>query len=216
MVSMRTLRVVVHPEAAHHVDGVVGGWHDSRLTERGRRDADAIAAAVSKAMPPGEPVLVVTSDLRRALETADPLCAAVNVEAIVDPRLREKSYGVADGRPQAWLDERFVPPPQVGDRMRHDEGIAGAESKGQFAARIYQAVDDLLAHDASQLVVVTHGFALTFVVCAFMRLPLDGLGHANFRSRPGGITVLQEDDLFHNRQLVTLSDVTHLRADPRS
>lgn len=29
---MRTLLVVTHPEATHHVEKVVGGWHDSRLT----------------------------------------------------------------------------------------------------------------------------------------------------------------------------------------
>lgn len=59
--------------------------------------------------------------------------------------------------------------------------------------------------------VVTHGFALTFVVSAFMRLPIDALGYVNFRSSPGGITVLCDDDHFHNRQLVQLSDLAHLQ-----
>lgn len=214
MVSMRTLHVVVHPQATHHVTGVVGGWHDSSLTERGVQDAHAIAEAVSTSIPAGHKVVVATSDLRRATQTADLVCGALGVTAIVDPRLREKSYGTADGRPQMWLNDRFVPPPADGVRMDHDEGIPGAESKSGFAARIYEAVDDLLGHDASHLVVVTHGFALTFVVSAFMRLPIDALGYVNFHSRPGGITVLREDDRFHNRQLVQLSDVAHLQRDP--
>ncbi|MCV7212550.1 histidine phosphatase family protein [Mycolicibacterium canariasense] len=209
---MRTLSVVVHPEATHHVEGVVGGWHDSSLTERGARDAAAIAEAVSADVPAGESVVVVTSDLRRASETAEAICSALGVSAIVDRRLREKSYGAADGRPQAWLEERFVPPPPEGDRMGHDEGIVGSESKREFATRVYAAVEDLLGRQASHCVVVTHGFALTFVVSAFMRLPIDGLGYVNFRSRPGGITVLCEDDEFHNRQLVRLSDIAHLQA----
>lgn len=54
-----------------------------------------------------------------------------------DARLREKSYGVAECRPQAWLDERFIAPPAVGDRRSDHEGIAGAETKGEFAERIY-------------------------------------------------------------------------------
>lgn len=33
---MERVYVVTHPEASHHVTGIVGGWHDSRLTE-GRR-----------------------------------------------------------------------------------------------------------------------------------------------------------------------------------
>lgn len=207
---MRTVHVVVHPQASHHVTGVVGGWHDSSLTDRGVRDAHAIADAVSGDVPAGAPVVVATSDLRRAIQTADPVCLALGVTAIVDPRLREKSYGAADGRPQGWLNDRFVPPPAEGDRMNHDEGVAGAESKSAFAARIYAAIDDLLGHDASHLVVVTHGFALTFVVSAFLRLPIDALSYVNFRSSPGGITMLREDDVFHNRQLVQLSGVAHL------
>lgn len=60
------------------------------------------------------------------------------------------------------------------------------------------------------MVLVTHGFALTFVVAAWARLPVDALGYLNLRSTPGGITVLREDDLFHNRQVVRRDDVAHL------
>ncbi|WSB66685.1 histidine phosphatase family protein [Streptomyces decoyicus] len=43
---MRTLYVVTHPEATHHVEGVVGGWHDSQLTPSGIRAALSIAQAL--------------------------------------------------------------------------------------------------------------------------------------------------------------------------
>ncbi|MFI9771920.1 histidine phosphatase family protein [Streptomyces sp. NPDC052415] len=43
---MRTLYVVTHPEATHHVEGVVGGWHDSQLTPVGVRAAVSIAQAL--------------------------------------------------------------------------------------------------------------------------------------------------------------------------
>ncbi len=38
---MRNLYVVTHPEATHHVDGLVGGQFDSELTTRGLRQAAA-------------------------------------------------------------------------------------------------------------------------------------------------------------------------------
>ncbi|MFJ3637931.1 phosphoglycerate mutase family protein [Streptomyces sp. NPDC090112] len=43
---MRTLYVVTHPEATHHVEGVGGGWHDSQLTPAGVRAAGSIARAL--------------------------------------------------------------------------------------------------------------------------------------------------------------------------
>ena len=128
----RSIYVVTHPEATHHVDGVVGGWHDSDLTAQGRRDAEAIAEALGRQLG-GRNIEVFSSDLLRARRTADAIATTLNTVPFLDPRLREKSYGVAEGRQQSWLDERFIPPPAVGDRMSHDEGIPGAETKAAFA-----------------------------------------------------------------------------------
>ncbi|WP_246490625.1 phosphoglycerate mutase family protein [Brevibacterium oceani] len=47
----RTLYLVTHPESRHHVEGRVGGWFDSSLTERGRSQARAIAAELRRRIP---------------------------------------------------------------------------------------------------------------------------------------------------------------------
>lgn len=207
---MRTVYVVTHPEATHHVDGVVGGWHDSELTAQGRAQADAIVAEVRRRIPEHATVAVVSSDLARAAEVASKVADEFGVPATLDKGLREKSYGLADGRSQDWLDKRFVPPPATGDRMSHDERIEGAETKREFAGRVYAAVNRALELPADHVVIVTHGFALTFVCAAFTQLPLESLGYFSLRGRPGGITVLREDDYFHNRQIAELDSVDHL------
>lgn len=40
---MKELFVVTHTQSVHHVEGRVGGWYDTGLTERGRKDAAATA-----------------------------------------------------------------------------------------------------------------------------------------------------------------------------
>ncbi|MFF7856360.1 histidine phosphatase family protein [Streptomyces sp. NPDC007904] len=207
---MRNVYVVTHPEASHHVDGLVGGWHDSDLTAKGRRDTAAIARALRDSIPEGAGVDVVSSDLLRTRSTAEEIAGRFGVAPVWDARLREKSYGEAEGRPQEWLDKRFLPPPATGNRMDHHEGIEGAETKTAFAERIYAAVDDILRLDTEHQIVVTHGFALTFVVAAWSRLPVEALGYVNLRAPSGSITHLREDDFFHNRQLVRLGDTRHL------
>ena len=206
----RTIFVITHPEATHHVEGLVGGWHDSDLTPRGLRDADAIAQALAKELHRVTRIDVFSSDSLRARRTAEPIATALGAEAVFDRRLREKSYGAAEGRPQRWLDDRFVVPPITGDRMTHDEGVPAAETKTDFAARIYAAMDAILSSPAEHQVIVTHGFALTFVVAAWIGMPLSSLGYVNFRARSGCITTLHEDDRFHNRQVVTLASTRHL------
>lgn len=202
---MRTLYVVTHPEATHHVNGLVGGWYDSELTAQGLQAADRIGAALAARIPPGETVELYSSDLRRTAQTAQAITNYLGIPAVVDARLREKSYGIAEGKPQSWLNERFRTPPRTGERLRHNEGIAGAETMHGFATRIYEAMDEILDKPCEHQVISTHGGALTFVAAAFLRLPIDALQHMRLRAEPGGITVLREDDYLHNRTLVELN-----------
>ncbi|MEU8777167.1 histidine phosphatase family protein [Streptomyces sp. NPDC048606] len=207
---MRTLHVVTHPEATHHVEGVVGGWHDSRLTSVGVRAAASIARALRARIPDGTEVELYSSDLRRTRETAGPVAEVFGVEPVLDRRLREKSYGEAEGMPQEWLDRRFVPPPAVGERMDHDEGVRGAETKEVWARRVYAAMDEILRSPCEHQIIVTHGGSLTCVVASWIRMPIQSAGYAAFRAPSGSITTLREDDFFHNRQVVTLGDTRHL------
>lgn len=210
---MKRLWVVTHPEATHHVENRVGGWYDSELTPRGRDQAGRIARRLRELIPAGALVELFSSDLSRTAQTAGPIGNEFGVKPVYSAALREKSYGVAEGRDRAWLDARFVAPPVTGDRMGHREGIEGAETRGQLASRVYSAVESILARPAPEQIVVTHGFALTMVIAAWIRMPLSAAGSVSFRADSGGITELVEDDFFHNRTVVTLNDISHL-TDP--
>ncbi|MFI7316812.1 histidine phosphatase family protein [Streptomyces venezuelae] len=210
---MRTLYVVTHPEATHHVEGIVGGWHDSHLTPAGVRAAALVARALRAQVPDDADVELFSSDLHRTAQTADAVAAQFGVRPTLDRRLREKSYGQAEGRPQEWLDQRFVPPPAVGERMDHDEGVEGAETKAEWAQRVYAVMDEILRRPCGSQIVVTHGGSLTFVLASWIKMPIESAGYASFRAPSGSITTLREDDFFHNRQVVNLGDISHL--DPR-
>lgn len=176
------------------------------------RDAERIASALRDRIPADAGRRAVSSDLLRTRRTAEAIGRALGITPTFDGRLREKSYGAAQGRPQEWLDARFVPPPAVGDRLDHHEGVEGAETRRELAVRVYAAVTDLLVADThgDHLVVVTHGFAATFVVAAWIGLPVDAAGHVAFPVPSGSITTLREDAFFANRAVVSVGDVAHL------
>ena len=219
---MKRLFVVTHPEATHHVDGLVGGWFDSALTERGLHAAERIAKSLQSdfglgsvdgagdGARPSAGVRIVSSDLLRTRQTAEVIADALGVPVELERGLREKSYGVAEGRPQSWLDERFITPPSAGERMDHDEGIDGSETKLEWFTRVYAAMERLeestaaAAEDSLDLVIVTHGGSATPVIASWMRIPLTACAYAAFRVGSGSITVLTEDDHFHNRSLTVL------------
>lgn len=178
------------------------------------RAAAAIARALRALIPDGSAVELFSSDLQRTRQTASAVAAMFGVEPTLDRRLREKSYGQAEGRPQEWLDRRFVPPPAVGERMNHDEGVDGAETKTQWARRIYAAMDEILERPGEHQIIVTHGGSLTMILAAWIKMPIESVGYVAFRAPSGSITTLREDDFFHNRQVVSLGERPE-RAAPR-
>ncbi len=208
---MRHLYVVTHAQSQHHLEGVVGGWHDSDLSDQGQVQASRVAQAVRELVPADAHARVYTSDLRRAVQTAEPLAQVLGVRPEPDARLREISYGAAEGRPQAWLDDRFVPAPDTAaGRLDHRYGLPDAESRREVGERVYQALDAILDDEREHQVVVTHGFALTLVVAAWQRLPLEDAAWVAFDATSGGITHLREDDRYLNRSMVCLNRTAHL------
>jgi probable phosphoglycerate mutase len=194
----------------HHVDGLVGGWFDADLTGRGRAHASRIAETLSGQVPAGAAVDVYSSDLLRARRTAEVVGVRLGAGVRLDADLREKSYGEAEGRPKAWLAERFAPPPATGERLRHHEGVPGAETRWDLAVRAYAALDRILQSPVGHQVVVTHGGTVTFLLAAWIGMPIDAAGRVGFPVSPGSITVLHEDDHVHSRRIVRLNDTSHL------
>ncbi|MFJ4175208.1 histidine phosphatase family protein [Microbacterium sp. NPDC089696] len=205
---MKEIFVVTHPEATHHVEGRVGGWFDSDLTERGLYQAQQIAEALKGTVAPG--ATLYSSELRRTAQTAGVVGARLELEPVWLSELREKSYGVGEGKPDAWFRERFVPPPANGERMDHDEGLEGAETKLQWARRVYSGMETIMRAPARQKIIVTHGGSATFIIARWIGMPIDALDRVSFTVNSGSITRLVEDDYFHNHTVATLNDTTHL------
>lgn len=80
-----------------------GGDPDPGLSERGRAQAAAAAAALSRL---GK-LKIVSSPMRRCIETAAPFATRSDVAIVMEPRVSEAAApgGIADRR--AWLQEAF-------------------------------------------------------------------------------------------------------------
>ncbi|WP_174190009.1 histidine phosphatase family protein [Nocardia barduliensis] len=209
---MQDMYVVSHPHAEHTERDLVGGWFDSNLTARGRRDARRVAEElVRRRDGAARPIRITTSDLARCTETARILGRVLAIPVSVDERLREISFGEAGGRPNAWLVRRQVPAPDH-DRLDHRGPIPGAETRREVATRVGACVNELMADTDHDHIVVTHGYALTFVITTWMMIPVAAAGFASFATEPGAITHLRHDDYWRNRALVALADTSHLSA----
>ncbi len=208
---MPTLHLLTHPEATHVVDGLVGGWYDAALTDRGEEQARLTATEMAARLgsSAGE-VAVVSSDLVRCRRTAE-LVAAVLGEGVgvrLDRGLREQSYGAAAGHPVGTYPWR--PPPAGDDALHHGDGVPGSETRWQVAVRVHASVREHLATAPEHLVVVTHGGAATYVVTAFLGLPVETVGPVRLVTPPGSISTLRLDPTTGDRRVEALGDRRHL------
>lgn len=154
------LYLVRHGEAESNAELRFGGWSPVPLTERGRRQAEAAA----RVLQGRGPTAIISSDLARAHQTAEPIAAACGLPIALDDRLRERSVGVFDGLLFTEAEARY---PAAWAKMiaRDPDAVPeGAETVDQVFARVTAAIDDVCArHAGGRVVVVTHGIALFHV-----------------------------------------------------
>ena len=94
------LILVTHSTSTDNEAGISSGWSDPHLSSTGEEQARAVGESYAE-----EPLdLVVSSDLRRSLQTGDIAFGEMDVERIVDERLRECCYGDLDGAPSVEVD----------------------------------------------------------------------------------------------------------------
>jgi len=94
LAPIMSLRLIRHAESRWNAEGRWQGQSNPSLTERGRRQARELAASL-KGRPPQ---CIVSSDLRRARETAEILSEALGgVSMACDARLRERALGAWSG-----------------------------------------------------------------------------------------------------------------------
>jgi broad specificity phosphatase PhoE len=102
---MSDLFLVTHGQSIHHIEKKVGGWYDTELTESGQADASSIAERLFTLIGHSK-VEIFSSDLKRASQTADLIGSRFGRPVAHTRALREIGYGVAEGKPQEWLDAR--------------------------------------------------------------------------------------------------------------
>ncbi len=162
--------VVRHGETEWNRVSRIQGQRDSALTAAGRAQAEALARRIA-AQPPFD--LLVSSDLGRALQTARPIAAATGHEPRLDPRLRERSFGLGEGLSYAEIGERYPEAFRPERELDADYAIPGGESRRAFHERVAAAFESLAArHPGSRIVVVTHGGVLGALYRHVHRIPV--------------------------------------------
>jgi 2,3-bisphosphoglycerate-dependent phosphoglycerate mutase len=148
------LVLVRHGETEWNLQGRIQGYDaDSALTANGRAQAVAVAERLRH-----EGIdLLFASDTGRTLSTAEPIAAATGVALIRERDLRERAYGIFEGRTFAEIAVEY---PEAYELMRARDPhykAPGGESAIEFQARVIGAMERIAARSTGKrAAVVTH------------------------------------------------------------
>jgi probable phosphoglycerate mutase len=191
---IRRLIMLRHGQTDFNADSRMQGQLDSDLTELGRAQAVAAAEVLGKL----QPLLIVSSDLHRAYDTAIMLGERTGLRVRADQRLRETHLGDWQGLTHTEVDAEA---PGARLAWRDDARWAphGGESRVDVAARSVPLVAELVAGEPEwglktawadepgrPVVLVAHGGLIAALVAALLKLPVDnwpvlgGMGNASW------------------------------------
>ena len=89
---MKHIITVQHTQSVHHTNGMVGSWTNWELTEMGKQQADRIGINLKNELA-GKDVIMYSSDLMRAKQTAEIIAKYLDVTPILKTELRERNLG---------------------------------------------------------------------------------------------------------------------------
>jgi len=189
--------LVRHGESASNAARIVQ-LPDVRLSPAGIEQAERLSRRLADAGI----ARILSSDLPRAVMTADVLHRVTGAPMTLDPGLQERNYGDVRGTPYASL---------CVDIFAADYEPPGGETWAAFHARVdavWARVVEAAAATSGNLAVVTHGLVCQAVLERHLDAP------------PGdapvwGNTALTVVDGTPPRHVLVLASTTHLDAEPR-
>jgi broad specificity phosphatase PhoE len=143
-----TLLLVRHGQSEWNAAGLMQGQTAHiPLTGLGRSQAEEAAEELA-GLSPG---VLISSDLLRAVQTAEPCARATGLPILTTPALREQGYGVLEGRPSRELWD-------VVDWSDAQWSAEGGESLAELHGRVEAYLKDLCAEPPADVIaLVTHG-----------------------------------------------------------
>lgn len=201
------LFLVRHGQSAGNAEGRFGGHGPTPLSELGERQADMTAEALAR-----EGVTAIfSSDLQRAVQTAEPLAKILDVPVLTSKAFRERHVGVLEG---LTFDESKARYPKdyfalVNRNVHHV--ITDGESYRHLLRRATTELWEILRNHQGQRIAI---FSHTGAIC-FLTLHLMGAIHRTTKQTPWLVTSNCGINRFEvrgrsNVRVLALNDTRHL------
>jgi broad specificity phosphatase PhoE len=178
MAKVCKIILVRHGESVNNKAGIIAG--DSPLTDKGREQA----RLTRKALAGLKFDVIYSSDLKRAVETAQIIAGKDVPENHQLPGLRERDFGALEGKPEKLHEEEHEK--RVG--MSHEENwvykhVPDTESDHELSDRFVLALQKLAENNPGKTILVAaHGGAIRTTLMKLHELTYHQVPNGSFKN----------------------------------
>jgi broad specificity phosphatase PhoE len=175
--------LVRHGETEWNATKRAQGQADVPLNEAGRLQAQVAAAQLDGVNLAG----VYSSDLSRAIDTAEPIARAHGLEVVTDPAFREIDQGEWEGLGLEEISARW---PDLWGPARHYVRRPGGESPEQVQERALEGMARVVErHKRGAVAIVSHGGTIRWIVANALGYDLEGSARIRGLSNGGAVAM---------------------------
>ena len=202
---MKTIITIQHTQSVHHTNGMVGSWTDWDLSELGIQQARKIGEKLKVELA-GRDLVMYSSDLNRAKQTADSVGEYLGICPVIRVELRERNLGRCCGKSVEWLREKIEKQEKtIDDRMFSD-----AESRRDEWDRLKPFFDEIMQNAEENIIIVSHGDLLSVFNTMFLGLSVEALNQAEVFGLAGGVSFMFVNDE-GKRYIKRISDTSYIK-----
>ncbi|MFQ5633410.1 MAG: histidine phosphatase family protein [bacterium] len=199
------LILIRHGETKHNAAGKFQGHFDSELSKKGFQQAEAVAKRVASTAF----AALYSSDLKRTMQTAQPIFQETRHAIIADARLRERDFGIFQNHSLREIQEKFPEAHAKFSLQDPDYVIPQGESSNQLTKRVMAVFEEIAnRHAGETVVIITHGGPIGALLRYTLGLPYKALRRYSNYNTAFNI-------FFHKNgewRLGTWGDISHLES----
>lgn len=206
------ITIIRHGETIWNAQQRIQGQRNSKLSENGIRQAGLVAKALAKR----EFDVLISSDLERAVETAEIINKELLLPLGYNENIRERSFGIVEGMTLAEMKQQY-PNEYVSYKERDPKfAFTDGESIEQLFNRVTSEIEAIAREfENKKVLIVSHGLVLEMMMYKTFNIKLDNPRVFSINNSSISSFYIDEDNWFLKEwgvieHLVSLNVLTEL------
>jgi len=206
-VYMKTRLIFVrHAEAEGNLNRLFHGWYDSKITEKGHKQAKKVAERLADI-----PIdIIYSSSLTRTLQTAQYIADIKQLPIIRTDKMKEINGGDWENRNWDDIPKLFPQENHTWENEPHLHQMPNGENMVEFYERLLKEVTSIIDQNLGKnICIVTHGAAIRTMLCRFYGETLLHMKNILWHDNTS-VTVVDFDNETDEFEVLLEGDAEHL------